>query len=73
MNWLTEIIELNNKHLVLKTEHIDWLNYFGMTEILLQHLRIASSILFHTACISRSVIFNKWFHKDKKDPHKTNP
>ena len=25
MNWLTEIIELNNKHLVLKIEHIDWI------------------------------------------------
>ena len=41
MNWLTEIIELNDKHLVLKIEHIDWLNYFGRKEILLQHLRIA--------------------------------
>ena len=63
---MTEIIEINNELLVLKIEHNDGLNYIGMMNILLKHLRIARSILLHSAFIAWSVIFNNWNHRDTK-------
>ena len=38
---VVEIIKLNDELLVLKIEDIDWLNYIGMMDIVLQHLRKA--------------------------------
>ena len=38
---VVEIIKLNDELLVLKIEDIDWLNYIGMVDIVLQHLRKA--------------------------------
>ena len=38
---VVEIIKLKDELLVLKIEDIDWLNYIGMMDIVLQHLRKA--------------------------------
>ena len=35
---VVEIIKLKDELLVLKIEHMDWLNYIGMMDIVLQHL-----------------------------------